>query len=141
MGGAMTQIHLPDLKSLQDSGFIINRAEIIVPVRSGSVGNYGLPSTLLMLEDKGTTRPFIDDYANGGITTGGELEIGRLRDQKYVFNITRLVHRYISTNDTIYPLSLIPSASASRGWRAVLNGYLDPVNPLEFNIYYTKSRE
>ncbi len=141
MGGAITHVKLPDLRTYQDSGFIINRAELIVPVREGSVGKYQIPSTLLMLEDKGSSKPFIDDYDPNGIVTGGELEIGRLRDQKYTFNITRLVHRYITTNDTIYPLAIIPSASASRGWRAVLNGYLDPVKPMEFNIYYTKTQE
>jgi hypothetical protein len=141
MSGAITHVNLPDLKSYRDSGFIINRAELIMPVRKGSAGKYFLPSTLLLLEDQGEDKPLIDDYDPIGLVTGGRLEVGRLRDQKYTFNITRLVHRYITTNDSIYPLAVVPGASASRGWRAVLNGYLDPVEPMEFNIYYTKAAE
>ncbi len=140
IGGAVTQVRLPDLKAFQDSGFIINRAELILPVREGTTGKYKVPSTLLILEDKGEDRPFIDDYRPGGISAGGELEIGQLRDRKYTFNITQLVHRYINTNDTIYPLLIVPAGSASQAWRTVLNGYLDPVNPMQFNLYYTKAK-
>lgn len=140
MAGAVTRILFPTLKAYQDSGFIINRAELILPVREGSVGPYGAPTSLLLLEDKGDSRPFVDDYKPGSNPVGGFLEIGRLRDKNYEFNITRLVHRYLNTSDTINPLILIPASSASQGWRTVLNGYQDPVKPLQFNIYYTKTK-
>ena len=140
MSGAVARIMLPDLKAYADSGFIINRAELILPVREGSVGSFTAPTSLLLIEDRGDSRPFIDDYRSGSIPSGGSLELGRLREKEYEFNITRLVHRYINSTDTINPLIIIPASSASLGWRTVLNGYLDPVKPLQFNLYYTKTK-
>ena len=140
MGGAATRIILPDLKAFSDSGYIINRAELILPVREGSVGRYSLPTSLLLLEEKEDASRLIDDYRTGSISAGGILERGELRNNSYTFNLSRLVQRYINTTDTIYPLVIIPSSSASQGWRAVLNGYLDPVEPMQFNLYYTKSK-
>ncbi len=141
MGGAIATIVLPNLKELKDSLWIINRAEIVFPVREGSVGKYPLPNSLLLLEDKGKSRTLVDDYASGGLTVDGTLEIGQLRDKNYTFNVTRLVHRYITTTDTIFPLLLLPSSAASQGWRAVLNGNQDPVAPMQFNLYYTKTKK
>lgn len=141
MGGAVANIILPNLKEFKDSNWIINKAEIIVPVREGSVGKYRLPSSILLLEDVGESRLLVDDYAPGSINVDGKLTLGELREKSYTFNITRLVHRYITTEDTIFPLILLPATSASQGWRAVLNGNADPVKPMEFNIYYTKTKD
>jgi len=141
MGGAVAKIVLPNLKEFKDSSWIINRAEIILPVREGSVSKYPLPGSFLLLEDSGDQRLLIDDYRSGGLSVDGNLEIGYLREKNYTFNITRLVHRYINTEDTIHPLIVLPASSASQGWRAVLNGNQDPVKPMEFNIYYTKTKK
>lgn len=148
MGGSVAKVVLPNLKELKDSNWIINRAELIVPVREGSVGQYPPPTALLILEDNGKTRLTIDDYSAifiagrsySSLGAGGTLELGMLREKSYTFNITRLVHRYITTEDTIFPLALLPSSAASQAWRAVLNGNQDPVKPMEFNIYYTKTK-
>lgn len=146
MGGVSTRILLPDLRNYADSGFIINRAELILPVREGSVGRYALPSQLLLLEDQGDVKRLYDNRRlyNGqlyGTLTGGTVEYAELRDKKYTFVITRLVDKHINTTDTIYPLVIIPGSSASQGWRAVLNGPLDPYKPLQFNIFYTKTKK
>lgn len=149
MGGAVTRVILPNLKELKDSSWIINRAELVCPVREGSVGKFPLPTSLLLLEDKGPSRTTVDDYSPvivdkqsyAGLGADGKLEIGQLREKNYTFNITRLVHRYINTTDTIFPLVLLPASSASQGWRAVLNGNQDPVKPMQFNIYYTKTKK
>jgi hypothetical protein len=140
MGGAVAQIDLSALKYYRDSGYIINRAELILPVRDGSVGKYRLPNSLLLIENRGDSKPFVDDYGSGNLDVGGDLDLADLRDKQYTFNITRLAHRYINTKDSIYPLNILPASSASRGWRAVLNGNQDPVRPLRFNIYFTKTK-
>jgi hypothetical protein len=146
MGGVCTRIELPDMKQYADSGFIINKAELIVPVRDGSVSRYNVPNQLLLLEDKGDVKNLVENrrFYNGqlyGTQTGGNIVTGELRDKKYTFLITRLVDKHINSSDTLYPLILIPSSSASQGWRAVLNGYQDPYEPMEFNIYYTKTKK
>ena len=141
MGGVVTTVQLPNLKELRDSNWVINRAELVFPVRSGSVTKYQLPTGLLILENKPNARILIDDYLSGGISVDGGLERGILRDNSYTFNISRLVHRYINTEDTIQPLLLLPELASSQGWRAVLNGNSDPVKPPQFNIYYTKTKD
>ena len=140
MGGTVTQINLPDLKEFKDSNWVLNRAELVFHVREGSVGKYPLPPSLYLLEYDGKTRLLIDDYLSGGLSPEGDLEIGYLRNRSYTFNMTRLIHRYINTTDTIFPLILMPEASASNGYRAVLGGNNDPVQPVEFNMYYTKPK-
>ena len=146
MGGVCARIQLPDMKQYADSGFIINKAELIVPVREGSVSRYNVPNQLLLLEDRGDVKNLVENrrFYNGqlyGTQTGGNVVTGELRDKKYTFLITRLVDKHINSADTLYPLILIPSSSASQGWRAVLNGYQDPYEPMEFNIYYTKTKK
>lgn len=141
MGGAVAKIVLPNLKEFKDSSWIINRAEIVMPVREGSVSKYPLPTSLLLLEDTDSKRILIDDYNSGGLTVDGKLVNAQLRDKTYTFNVTRLIHRYINTEDTIFPLVVLPASSASQGWRAVLNGNQDPVKPMQFNLYYTKTKK
>ncbi len=139
MAGTVTHVQLPNLKELKDSNWIINRAELVFPVREGSAGIYNLPPSLLILENKPNRRILVDDYLPGGISVDGSLERGFLRDRSYTFNISRLVHRYINTQDTIHPLLLVPEAASSEAWRTVLNGNNDPIKPASFNIYYTKT--
>ncbi len=141
MGGVVPRIVLPNLKEYKDSNWIINRAEIVFHVREGSVGKYSLPGSIIILEEKDDRRVLIDDYASNGISADGNLVVGELRGKTYTFNITRLANRYMSTTDEIKPLILLPGSSASRGWRAVLNGNKDAVSPVAFNIYYTKTKE
>jgi len=113
----------------------------VMPVREGSVSKYPLPTSLLLLEDTDSKRILIDDYNSGGLTVDGKLVNAQLRDKTYTFNVTRLIHRYINTEDTIFPLVVLPASSASQGWRAVLNGNQDPVKPMQFNLYYTKTKK
>lgn len=141
MAGVSATILLPNLKELRDSNWVINRAELVFPVRTGSVMAYQLPPSLLILENKPDARTLVDDYLPGGISVDGSLERGILRDNSYTFNISRLVHRYINTEDTIQPLLLLPELASSNGWRAVLNGNIDPIKPPQFNIYYTKTKD
>jgi hypothetical protein len=146
MGGVCARLELPDMKMYADSGFIINKAELIVPVREGSVGRFLPPNQLLLLEDKGDVKQLVENrrFFNGqfyGSPTGGAIVYGDLRSKKYTFLITRLVNQHINSTDTLYPLLLIPASSASQGWRVVLNGIHDPYEPMEFNIYYTKTKK
>lgn len=138
LAGAATRIVFPDLKVYQDSGYVINRAELVLPVREGSVGNYPLPGRLEIFEEKNGLRYVVADFVGLGI--GGQLDAGFLRDREYVFNITRQIHQYMNTNDTINPLIIYPLSSMSQARRVVLNGYTDPVEPIQFNIYFTKTK-
>jgi hypothetical protein len=148
--GAVTRIILPDLKALSDSNYMINRAELIIPVREGSVGRYNLPTSLLLLQDKGDNRPFVEDYTPIGRSTsgapipglpvGGTLVVDKFRERSYTFNITRMINSFINDTVSVTPFLLVPASSASQAWRAVLNGNADPLRPMELNIYYTKPK-
>jgi len=147
--GTVARINLPDLKIYQDSNFMINRAELIVPVREGSVGRYFAPNNMLILRERadGVRTFLLDAEPLGGSTggtvlgppVGGNLVTGKFRERTYTFNITRTVNSFINDTITMSPIILLPSSSASNVWRAVLNGNNNPVNPMKLNIYYTKT--
>jgi hypothetical protein len=149
-GGVVTRIDLPDLKAYSDSNYLINRAELIVPVREGSVGRYFAPTNLLILREREDgQRTFLLDAEPIGRTSagspvfgppsGGNLVTGKFRERTYTFNVTRTINSFINDTVTVSPIILLPQSSGSNIWRAVLNGSANPVNPIKLNIYYTKA--
>ncbi|MCT4625025.1 MAG: DUF4270 domain-containing protein, partial [Schleiferiaceae bacterium] len=53
MGGVATRLDFGVLETYKDSGFMVNKAELIVRVRPGSANGMPPPDQLLLLEDKG----------------------------------------------------------------------------------------
>ena len=138
-GGARTVLEFPGLDTLIGKGYSINRAEIIVHVLQGTASPYTLPNTLLILQDQDSAQALIKDYTSPVNPAGGSINRADLREFRYRFNVTRMVHDFVNTREEILPVILTPASSNSSAARVVLGGGLHPTIPVEFNVYYTKS--
>ena len=138
LGGAVTILNLDGLRALRDSGYVVNYAELVVPVREGSNLKYQAPGGLSVLQVKGSAKTLIRDYQRGSV--GGTFSAsGVLRKGAYRFEITRHVQDLLGLDTTSsYRMMLIPERMASSPLRAVLHGNADAVEPMSLNLWYTK---
>jgi len=141
MGSVATLIDMSALKTYKDSGFIVNKAEIVLRVKQGSVNGYDAPVELLLLENKNGNRVFVKDYVLAKSTFGGLLEIDPLREMKYTFNISLLIHDYLNTESEVNDIMVIPARGAAHMERLILGGNDNPFNPIEFNLYFTRTKD
>ena len=138
LGGAVTILNLDGLRALRDSGYVVNYAELVVPVREGSNLKYQAPGGLSVLQVKGSAKTLIRDYQRGSV--GGTFSAsGVLRKGAYRFEITRHVQDLLGLDtSSSYRMMLIPERMASSPLRAVLHGNADAVEPMSLNLWYTK---
>ena len=140
MGGVTTQILIPGLKDFLDSNFLVNKAELILPVEPGSKGIRTPPSLMFLLKQTGEGRdePIIDYSATEGTRVNGRLTYTDFRKAYYQFNITRHIFQVMNGQTTHYPLRLQPTAQEYTPYRVILNGTVDPNWPMRLDIYYAK---
>lgn len=138
MGGVATRLNFDALQTYKDSNFLVNKAEIIVRMRPGAGAELAPPDRLLLLEAKSTQNVFVKDFFSNPLF-GGTKETDALRETKYTFNVTRLIHDYLNTEDIINDLVIIPASNSSAANRLVLGGNQNTFLPLEFNFYFTRT--
>jgi len=139
LGGVVTEVKLDGLQPLRDSGYLVNYATLTIPVREGSAITYQAPQRILGVVQRGNSRALIRDYMNSSDPGGDLIVHGVLRDRKYVLEITRHVQNLFNQKDSAYPrILIVPEGLTSSPRRAILNGNLDPVNPIRLDIYTTK---
>jgi hypothetical protein len=138
LGGAVVVVNLDGLRALRDSGYVVNYAELVVPVREGSNLTYQAPGGLSVLQVKGSAKTLIRDYQRGSV--GGSFAAdGVLRKGSYRFEITRHVQDLLGLDTAgSYRMMLIPERMASSPLRAVMHGNADAVEPMSLNLWYTK---
>ncbi|MEY4968939.1 MAG: hypothetical protein RLZZ261_710 [Bacteroidota bacterium] len=138
MGGAVTVLRLDGLRALVDSGYVVNYAELVVPVREGSNLRHAVPASLSILHVNGSTKTLIRDYLRGN--PGGSFSAsGVLRKGAYKFVVTRHVQDLLRYGDTAsFKMMLVPERMASSPARVVLHGNRDAVAPMSLNLWYTK---
>ena len=137
--GARTVLEVQGLDTLIDNGFSINRAEMIVHVVQGTASPYTLPGTLLLLEDYDSTQALIKDYSSSLNPAGGAANRADIREYRYRFYCTRMVHDMVNEQGRVVPMILATSGANSNVHRVVLGGGMHATIPVEFNVYYTKS--
>ncbi len=140
MGGAMTVVDLVGLKAIQDSNYFVNYAELRIPVREGSALSYATPVKLNALLIEGNERRLLTEYLNGN--PGGQLVVSSvLRDRAYTLEVTKFVQQWLNGKDSAEAkILLVPDRMSSSAARAVLNGNLDPFDPIRLDLYVTKPR-
>ena len=140
MGGAMTVVRLTGLQALKDSNYFVNYAELRIPVREGSALTYANPAKLTALLVSGNDRSLLTGYVNGD--PGGQLVVSSpLRDRAYTLEITKYVQQWLNGKDSNEAkILLVPDRMSSSAARAVLNGNLDPFDPIRVDLYVTKPR-
>jgi hypothetical protein len=79
-------------------------------------------------------------YINGD--PGGALEVSSpLRDRSYTLDVTKFVQQWLNGKDVNEAkILLVPDRMSSSAARAVLNGNLDPVDPMRLELYVTRPR-
>lgn len=137
--GVRTYLKFPGLDTLIDRGYSINRAELSVEVLQGSAAGYRFPNALIVIQDLDTVQELIKDYNSASNPTGGSVSRTDIREFKYTFNMTRMVHDFVNEREDILPVLLAPSSSSSNLHRVVIGGGMHSVIPAEFNVYYTRS--
>ena len=139
LGGVVTEVKLEGLQALRDSNLLVNYATLTIPVREGSAISYQAPERILGVIQRGNSRALIRDYMNSADPGGDLIVHGVLRDRKYVLELTRHVQNILNQKDSAYPrILIVPEGLTSSPRRAILNGNLDPVSPIRFDIYTTK---
>ena len=98
-GGARTVLEVPGLDTLIGKGYSINRAEIITHVLQGTASPYTLPNTLLILQDQDSAQALIKDYTSPVNPAGGGINRAALREFRYRFNVTRMVHDFVNEQE------------------------------------------
>lgn len=141
MAGVTPRVVLKGLAQYRDSNFLVNRAELVLHVREGSVYNLAPPSIMYLRVDRDSTRPYIYDYIRSQSSVGGTLSTSDLKNRTYTFNITSHVQRILDNRDTtLAPLLLVPNSEGVSPQRAVFNGNQDGFAPIEFNLYFTRTK-
>jgi len=119
--GLRTYIDLPDLSSLQDSNFVIHKAELILPYVSSEIDTiYTLPESLGLaaVNAEGNLEILNEDQNVQGLSyfNGAKNET----DKTYSFNIARYIEKVIA-EDYSSQLALYIPSSISQPYRVKLN--------------------
>lgn len=135
MCGVYTRIWLRDLSDRFPAGYLINKAELILPVNNSLTGAYGLPVKLMLVSvDSVGRESFLPDYNEGSSFFDGTYHA----DQgAYVFNITRYIHAKVNKKQTDDRLALYISGMAVQASRVVLNNEKHPTFPMKLRVYYS----
>ena len=121
--GLRTYIDLPELASLQDSNYVIHKAELIIPyIPTDLDGIYATPEKLGLaaINDEGEMEALTEDQNVQGSAyfDGSRNEL----TQAYKFNIARYVHKVVEEG-YVSRLALYVPTSVSQPERLIINNY------------------
>lgn len=136
LGRLRVDIEFPHLDDLIGQTWLINKAELIVPVEKElSSSLFPAPGQLLLLrENENEDLVLIDDYMQGVDYFGGVFD---QENSRYVFNISQYFQKLV---DGEYPntgLSILISRGHERMSRVVLHGPGRKEEPLQLVLYYS----
>ena len=142
MAGVETVIKFPDLKQqFQDKNIVVNKAELVLPVASGSYSQFGLARTMtLAARDASGRLQFIPDndprLETPAYFGGTYVET----DNEYRFNISRYIQGYINGLENENGLTLLVSGSAVKAERAVILAQGNQGRKIKLNLYYSNTQ-
>jgi hypothetical protein len=133
MAGLSSKLWFTNIESWKDSmPMVITKAEIIFPVETSLIGDYGIQSKLLLVEkDSAGVYVGIPDFDLGEGYFNGNYNAA---NKTYSFNLAVYLQELISGKRTQKGLYLVPTASAVGANRVVLKGS----TAIKFNVTYTK---
>ena len=136
--GLRTYIGLPDLASLQDSNYVIHKAELIIPYISTDQDSiYATPSKLGLaaVNDEGNLEVLSEDQNAQGATyfDGNRNELS----QEYTFNIARYVHQVVEEGYT-NRLALYVPTSVSQPERVLINNYFADSTGVSLKLFVSE---
>lgn len=139
MGGVCTALRFDPNKvqALLDSGLVINRATVEVYTAQGSGENVA-PSPkmeLRILNNKALGDRIADFLVDGG--GGGTLNAGILRNNKYVFDVSRHLFEVLNSGENP-TFALVPTTRTTAAHRTILRGGKGLAERATVIVYYTK---
>jgi len=142
MAGVETVIKFPDLKQqFQDKNIVVNKAELVLPVASGSYADFGLAQTMtLASRNADGLLQFIPDndprLETPAYFGGTYVET----DNEYRFNIARYIQGYINGVENENGLTLLVTGSAVKAERAVILAQGNQGRKIKLNLYYSNTQ-
>jgi len=142
MAGVETVITFPDLKDqFQDKNIVVNKAELVLPVASGSYAKFGLAETMtLASRDANGLLQFIPDnnprLESPAYFGGSYIE----SEKEYRFNIARYIQGYLNGVENENGLTLLISGSAVKAQRAVILAQGNQGRKIKLNLYYSNTQ-
>lgn len=136
LGQLRADIQFPHLDDLIGQTWLINKAELIVPVEKElSSSLFPEPTQLILLrENEDGELVLIEDYMQGVDYFGGVFDQDRNR---YVFNISQYFQKLIDGEHPNTGLSIMISRGHERMSRVVLNGPGREEEPMQLILYYS----
>ncbi len=135
-GLVRTDITLPFINELEGKEWLINKAQLIIPVQEGYESSFFRePQQLILLkhtEENGLE--FLDDYMLGVDYFGGVYDAN---NNQYVFNISRYFQKLIDGDYQNDGLALLTARRQEMPGRVVLHGPGRTENPLRLEVFYT----
>ena len=146
MAGVETVIKFPDLKQqFQDKNIVVNKAELVLPVASGSYANFGLAQTMTLAsrnaegllqfipdnDPRLESLDYIEAYFGGRYNE---------TENEYRFNIARYIQGYINGVENENGLTLLVSGSAVKAERAVILAQGNQGRKIKLNLYYSNTQ-
>ncbi len=138
MGGVTTVINIPDLDTIVGKGWVINRALLELYTQRGT-GSGLAPNARVepREEEESSIGDRILDFTSGGGLGNGTIRVGQLRDNRYIFDLSRYVFS-VANGEERDNLIIVPTSFSTTANRTLLRGGSDPVEPAQLIIYYTK---
>lgn len=136
LGQVRTDIFFPFIDDLLDEVWLINKAELVVPVEKEFINElFTVPPQLLLLRhlEDGELIP-VTDYAMGPDYFGGQFDE---TNNRYVFNITQYFQELIDGKHPNLGLALTPFRAHERPGRAVFHGPGRMEEPMKLILYYS----
>ena len=133
MAGVSSKLWFTGLEAWQDSlPVIITKAELVLPVETSLIGQYAVPSRLLLVEK--STNGDYTSIADFGLSENYYNGFFNAADNTYRFNLAVYLQDMLNKSRANKGLYLVPAASAIGANRVILKGS----DKIKLNVTYTK---
>lgn len=138
--GVKTEVNLSDILRLKDSGIIINKAVLTMPVNDLASSPFDPNEQLIIIRNENDTKYLLPDQTMFSGQAGLDNVGGQYNetDHQYEFVITRYINNILTDKFPNNNLTLETSSSMVVPNRAVLFGHNSMTNKPKLTITYTK---
>lgn len=138
MSGLQTEVLFPNLKKrFEGQSIVVNRAELVLPLASGSYTKSGFADNLILAsKNQAGQLEFLQDFFEGDSYFGGFYDKNK---NAYVFGINRYIQDILNGSSTSKALVILVEGSATSPERSVLFGPAQSSEKIKLNLYYSNT--
>lgn len=139
MAGVETVLRFPNIiERFEEEKIVVNKAELVLPVASGSYAKFGVATTLILASrDQDRILQFTPDFFESGGFLGGEYDAD---EGVYTFNIARYIQGVLNGTESPTGLTILVTGSAVKAERAVLLAPGNTSRKIKLNLFYSKTQ-